>query len=93
MLVSVEKYNARHCESPHIHTRSQMDATLKTLVNVEHLSLGTNMIEKIENVGSLKTIKILSLGRNQIKALTGKASWESAVKLAKPIFSVHSATT
>jgi len=49
----------------------KMDATLKNLVNVEHLSLGTNMIEKIENVGSLKTIKILSLGRNQIKALTG----------------------
>ena len=50
-----------------------MDATLKTLVNVEHLSLGTNMIEKIENVGSLKTLKILSLSRNNIKALTG--SW------------------
>ena len=58
-----------------------MDATLKTLVNVEHLSLGTNMIEKIENVGSLKTLKILSLGRNCIKALTGWLPPNSYVNL------------
>ena len=57
-----------------------MDAQLKTLVNVEHLSLGTNMIEKIENVGSLKTLKILSLGRNSIKALTGSDPEQSTIQ-------------
>ncbi|XP_045175527.1 dynein axonemal light chain 1-like isoform X2 [Mercenaria mercenaria] len=35
------------------------------------LSLSTNCIEKIANLNGLKNLKILSLGRNNIKSLTG----------------------
>lgn len=35
------------------------------------LSLSTNCIEKITNLNGLKNLRILSLGRNNIKALTG----------------------
>ncbi|CAH8681324.1 unnamed protein product [Schistosoma rodhaini] len=35
------------------------------------LSLSTNCIEKISNLNGLKNLKILSLGRNNIKNLTG----------------------
>ncbi|XP_049851379.1 dynein axonemal light chain 1 isoform X4 [Schistocerca gregaria] len=35
------------------------------------LSLSTNMIEKIAGVSTLKNLKILSLGRNYIKAFSG----------------------
>ncbi|KAF3844437.1 hypothetical protein F7725_007600, partial [Dissostichus mawsoni] len=33
--------------------------------------MSTNCIEKITNLNGLKHLKILSLGRNNIKALTG----------------------
>ncbi|KAL3873408.1 hypothetical protein ACJMK2_036531 [Sinanodonta woodiana] len=49
----------------------KMDASLSTLVNCEKLSLSTNCIEKIANLNGLKNLKILSLGRNLIKSLTG----------------------
>ncbi|KAL3315548.1 Dynein light chain 1, axonemal [Cichlidogyrus casuarinus] len=49
----------------------KIDASLSTLVNCERLALSTNMIEKITNLNGLKKIKILSLGRNYIKSLTG----------------------
>merc|ERR1712140_77767 len=48
-----------------------MDASLSTLSACEHLQLSTNCIEKIANLNGLKNLKILSLGRNNIKALTG----------------------
>ncbi|XP_070698919.1 dynein axonemal light chain 1 [Pempheris klunzingeri] len=48
-----------------------MDASLSTLTNCEKLSLSTNCIEKITNLNGLKNLRILSLGRNNIKALTG----------------------
>ena len=35
------------------------------------LSISTNMIERIANLNGLKNLKILSLGRNCIKNLTG----------------------
>lgn len=35
------------------------------------LSLNTNMIEKINGLAALRHLKILSLGRNYIKAFTG----------------------
>lgn len=35
------------------------------------LSLNTNMIEKINGLAALRNLKILSLGRNYIKAFTG----------------------
>ncbi|XP_048047810.1 dynein axonemal light chain 1 [Megalobrama amblycephala] len=49
----------------------KMDASLSNLVNCEKLSLSTNCIEKIANLNGLKNLKILSLGRNNIKNLNG----------------------
>ncbi|CAL9687306.1 unnamed protein product [Knipowitschia caucasica] len=49
----------------------KMDAALSTLSKCEKLSLSTNCIEKIANLNSLKNLKILSLGRNNIKVLSG----------------------
>ncbi|XP_051786120.1 dynein axonemal light chain 1-like [Erpetoichthys calabaricus] len=49
----------------------KMDASLAALVNCEKLSLSTNCIEKISNLNGLKNLKILSLGRNNIKNLNG----------------------
>lgn len=49
----------------------KMDATLATLTECRKLSLSTNMIEKIAGIGSLKNLRILSLARNNIKALNG----------------------
>ncbi|XP_076835171.1 dynein axonemal light chain 1 isoform X2 [Brachyhypopomus gauderio] len=49
----------------------KMDASLSTLINCEKLSLSTNCIEKIANLNGLKNLKILSLGRNIIKNLSG----------------------
>ncbi|XP_039905653.1 dynein light chain 1, axonemal [Simochromis diagramma] len=47
-----------------------MDASLSMLTNCEQLSLSTNCIEKITNLNGLKNLKILSLGRNNIRLLT-----------------------
>ena len=49
----------------------KMDAGLKELAHVEFLSLSTNCIEKIANLNGFKNLKILSLGRNNIKGLAG----------------------
>nr|BAA24184.1 outer arm dynein light chain 2 [Heliocidaris crassispina] len=49
----------------------KMDASLSTLATCEKLSLSTNTIEKIANLNGLKSLKILSLGRNLIKNLNG----------------------
>ncbi|KAK3092279.1 hypothetical protein FSP39_000657 [Pinctada imbricata] len=49
----------------------KMDASLSTLTCCQKLSLSTNCIEKIANLNGLKNLKILSLGRNNIKSLTG----------------------
>ena len=49
----------------------KMDASLSMLVNCEKLSLSSNSIEKIANLNGLKNLKILSLGRNNIKSLNG----------------------
>lgn len=38
------------------------------------MSLSTNMIEKINGLAALRNLKILSLGRNYIKAFTGLES-------------------
>eukprot|EP00054_Salpingoeca_dolichothecata_P012050 m.66911 g.66911 ORF g.66911 m.66911 type:complete len:153 (+) comp19758_c0_seq2:259-717(+) len=48
-----------------------MDAALSQLAHVEQLSLSTNCIEKITNLNAFKNLKILSLGRNNIKNLAG----------------------
>ncbi|PBC27348.1 Dynein light chain 1, axonemal [Apis cerana cerana] len=49
----------------------KMDNNLAALAAVEKLSLSTNMIEKITGISALKNLKILSLGRNQIKTFSG----------------------
>ncbi|KAJ0008530.1 hypothetical protein NQD34_015945 [Periophthalmus magnuspinnatus] len=49
----------------------KMDASLSMLSSCEYLSLSTNCIEKITNLNGLKNLKILSLGRNNIKVLSG----------------------
>ncbi|XP_065063800.1 dynein axonemal light chain 1-like [Rhopilema esculentum] len=49
----------------------KMDASLSTLSACEKLSLSTNCIEKIANLNGLKNLRILSLGRNNIKNLNG----------------------
>ncbi|XP_032665858.1 uncharacterized protein LOC116841696 isoform X2 [Odontomachus brunneus] len=49
----------------------RMDNALAVLASCEKLSLSTNMVEKIAGVGSLKSLKILSLGRNLIKSFAG----------------------
>ncbi|KAL1129542.1 hypothetical protein AAG570_012487 [Ranatra chinensis] len=49
----------------------KMDGSLSQLGKCEKLSLSTNMIEKITGLGLMKNLKILSLGRNYIKAFSG----------------------
>ncbi|GLV41818.1 uncharacterized protein CBL_13550 [Carabus blaptoides fortunei] len=49
----------------------KMDNSLGILHKCEKLSLSTNMIEKVSGIGTLKNLKILSLGRNYIKNFTG----------------------
>ena len=47
----------------------KMDDSLNQLEACVHLSLSTNSIERIISLSKLKNLKILSLGRNQIKRL------------------------
>ncbi|XP_059047527.1 dynein axonemal light chain 1 [Achroia grisella] len=49
----------------------KMDGALSTLVACEKLSLSTNMIDKIAGIAGMRSLKILSLGRNYIKSLAG----------------------
>lgn len=77
-LASWEKKNEQKAsESTEIKLYAQyppiekMDASLSTLSCCEKLSLSTNCIEKIANLNGLRNIKILSLGRNNIKNLNG----------------------
>ncbi|KAJ2946554.1 hypothetical protein O0L34_g12608 [Tuta absoluta] len=49
----------------------KMDATLSTLTACKKLSLSSNMIEKINGIAGMKNLKILALGRNHIKSLSG----------------------
>jgi len=54
------------CQMPPLR---KMDAALNTLVNCEHLALSTNAIERINPLTGLKCLKILSLGRNNLKRI------------------------
>lgn len=56
------------CLSPPI---EKMDSSLNQLVNVRHLSLSTNCIDKMISLPALKNLEILSLGRNMIKKIAG----------------------
>ena len=48
-----------------------MDDSLNSLECVEKLCVSNNSIDRIINLGKLKNIKILSLGRNNIKKIQG----------------------
>ena len=50
---------------------NKMDDVLNQLINCTKLSLSSNNIEKIMNLSNLKNLKILSIGRNFIKKLSG----------------------
>jgi dynein light chain 1 len=56
------------CMTPPI---EKMDSSLNGLVNVKHLSLSTNSIDKMISLPSLRNLEILSLGRNMIKKIAG----------------------
>ncbi|KAH7829686.1 dynein light chain [Monocercomonoides exilis] len=49
----------------------KMDNALSTLRNVKVLSLSTNRIDRISNLGGLEKLELLSLGRNLIKKIEG----------------------
>lgn len=72
-----EKYKVNAAEAREVNLQFQwlpiekMDNSLGQLVKCEKLSLSTNMIEKISGLGGLRNLKILSLGRNYIKAFSG----------------------
>ncbi|KAK4025814.1 hypothetical protein OUZ56_014860 [Daphnia magna] len=48
-----------------------MDTVMLSFIACEKLSLSSNNIERIANLGSMKHLKILSLGRNSIKSISG----------------------
>lgn len=50
------------------------------LANCEKLSLSTNCIEKNANLNDLKNLRILSLGRNNVKNLNGLEAIEDNVR-------------
>ncbi|XP_062503741.1 dynein axonemal light chain 1-like [Corticium candelabrum] len=62
---------ALYCQYPPL---DKLDASLNTLVACTKLSLSTNMIEKITNLNGLKNLRILSMGRNNIKSFAGLES-------------------
>ncbi|CAH3044464.1 dynein axonemal light chain 1 [Pocillopora verrucosa] len=72
-----QKHEKKASESDEVKLYAQyppiekMDASLSTLTNCVKLSLSTNCIEKIANLNGLRNLKILSLGRNNIKNLNG----------------------
>ena len=53
---------------------AKMDNTLSTLKAAKHISLSSNVIEKITGLKGCESCEILSLGRNQIKKLDGTSS-------------------
>ncbi|OMJ70958.1 hypothetical protein SteCoe_30953 [Stentor coeruleus] len=50
---------------------NKMDQGLNQLTSCTKLSLSTNSIDKIMNLSNLKNLKIISLGRNIIRKITG----------------------
>ncbi|PSN47277.1 Dynein light chain 1 [Blattella germanica] len=49
----------------------KMDRNLSELEKCEKLSLSSNIIEQISGLQTLRNLKILALGRNEIKSLSG----------------------
>eukprot|EP00920_Eleutheroschizon_duboscqi_P014176 GHVT01033052.1.p1 GENE.GHVT01033052.1~~GHVT01033052.1.p1 ORF type:complete len:190 (-),score=16.19 GHVT01033052.1:708-1277(-) len=55
----------------HLPPIDKLDNYVNQLVACEKLSLSTNCIDRMNNLPGLKNLKILSLGRNQIKRIAG----------------------
>ncbi|TYZ64601.1 hypothetical protein PybrP1_008237 [[Pythium] brassicae (nom. inval.)] len=55
-----------YCQMPPI---AKLDNSLNTLKNCEQLSLSTNCIDRLIPLSGMKKLRILSLGRNQIKKI------------------------
>eukprot|EP00835_Amoeboradix_gromovi_P002869 NODE_172_length_15988_cov_0.603940.p9 type:complete len:182 gc:universal NODE_172_length_15988_cov_0.603940:687-1232(+) len=49
----------------------KLDPNLQQFQKVEKLSMSTNIIDKISNLSGLSHLKILSIGRNNIKKIEG----------------------
>ena len=69
IMPPIEKMDAT--QVPLNQSQQNRDFRLTTLVNCTKLSLSSNCIEKIGNLGGLKNLKILCLSRNNIKMLNG----------------------
>eukprot|EP01029_Cantina_marsupialis_P015696 TRINITY_DN34517_c1_g1_i1.p1 TRINITY_DN34517_c1_g1~~TRINITY_DN34517_c1_g1_i1.p1 ORF type:complete len:188 (-),score=56.35 TRINITY_DN34517_c1_g1_i1:165-728(-) len=54
------------CQSPPV---SKLDNSLNNLKECERLSLSTNQIDRLIPLGGMKGLKILSLGRNNLKRI------------------------
>ena len=54
------------CQLPSI---KKMEPTLNVLTACEHLSLSSNAIDRLIPLTGLKSLKVLSLGRNQLKKI------------------------
>lgn len=55
-----------YCQIPPI---SKLDNSLNTLKNCEQLSLSTNSIDRLIPLSGMKKLRILSMGRNQLKKI------------------------
>ena len=49
----------------------KLDSNLQQMQQVEKLSLSTNIIDKISNLSGLSHLRILSIGRNNLKKIEG----------------------
>ena len=54
---------------------AKMDGPFHQLIECEKFSLSTNMITNIANLSAFKKLKILSLGRNNIRSLQGNSQF------------------
>lgn len=60
------RHVALYCQIPPI---NKLDNTLNSLVNCERLALSTNCIDRLIPLTGMQKLRILSLGRNQIKKI------------------------
>ena len=65
---------------------SKLDNSLNQLVNCERLSLSTNSIDRLIPLPGLKSLKILSVGRNNLKKIDDSLVRRSKMFLQKQIY-------
>ena len=68
MIAAESKEIKLMCQIPPI---EKMDDSLNSLIDCQKLALSSNQIERIISLPKLKNLKVLSLGRNNIKKLQG----------------------